>query len=263
MYYPPETQSLDEAKRTALYRAQIQILADNYGTVISMTAATLGQNSSDASSVDMLSLGESSVKGEWLETVGNPEYYTEITPDGMLAIKVKVTGKTREITYSQTDFSAKVLRNGIEDKFEDTDFKAGDDMFLSFSAPADGYLAVYLFDGTADVYCLLPYSSSNNGIVKTKAGERHLFFSKEHPFGVEHEWMVEEYTLTCSKEQEINRMYVIWSTSPFTKANDMKDDELLPRELDYVSFQKWLSSVRIADKNLTVKTFDIHVMNNN
>lgn len=263
VYYPSETQSLEEAKRTALYRAQIQMLADTYGTVMNMTSATVVHNSSDDSSVDMFSLGESSVKGEWLETVGSPEYHTEITPDGMLMIKVKVTGKVREIKHAQVDFTARVLRNGLEDKFEDNDFNAGDDMFLSFTAPADGYIAVYLFDGAEDVYCLLPYQSSTEGIVRTAAGKRHLFFSSEQPWGVEHASMVDEYTLTCSQDMEVNRLYVIWSTSSFIKANDSKDAEGLPRALSYGAFQKWLSSVRIADRNLAVKTFDIQIRNNN
>ncbi len=263
IYYPPETQSMDEARRTALYRAQIQILADTYGTVMNMTSATVVQNSSDNSSVDMFSLGESSVKGEWLETVGSPEYHTEVTPDGMLAIRVKVTGKVREITHAQADFTARILRNGVDDKFEDSDFNAGDDMYMSFSAPADGYLAVYLFDGADDAYCLLPYQSSGEGVVKTKAGERYLFFSQDHPYGVDHASMVDEYTLTCSSNLEVNRVYVIWSTSSFIKANDRKEEELIPRMLDYASFQKWLSALRMSDRNLSVKTFDLNIRNNN
>jgi len=259
VYYPPETQSIDEAKRTALYRAQIQILADTYGTMLNMTSASVVQNSSDDSSASVLSLGESSVKGEWLETLGSPEYHTEMTPDGMLVVKVKVTGKVREINHAQVDFTAKILKNGLEDRFEDTDFNAGDDMFLSFSAPADGYIAVYLFDGSDGVYCLLPYQSSNKGIVGTKAGERHVFFSSEQPWGVEHASLVDEYTLTCSQELEVNRIYVIWSTSSFIKANDRKEEENLPRALDYMSFQKWLTSIRVADRNLSVKTIDIQI----
>lgn len=263
IYYPSETQSLDEAKRVALHRAQIQILADTYGAVVNMTSATVVQNSADNSSVDMFSLGESSVKGEWLETVGEPEYYTEITPDGMLAVKVKVTGKIREITHAQVDFTAKVLRNGIEDKFEGTDFNHGDDMYLSFSAPADGCIAVYLMDAEDNVFCLLPYQSSSEGVVNTKAGERHVFFSSEHPYGVEHSSQVDEYTLETSRRLEVNRLYVIWSTSRFIKANDEKEEERLPRMLDYASFQKWLSGVRMADRNMAVKTFDLQIRNNN
>lgn len=262
IYYPSETQSLEEAKRTALYRAQIQILADTYGTVMNMTSATIVQNSSDDSSVDMFSLGESSVKGEWLETVGTPEYHTYITPDGMLAVKVKVTGKVREITQAQVDFTAKVLRNGIEDKFEGTDFNHGDDMYLSFSAPADGCIAVYLMDAEDNVFCLLPYQSSSEGVVNTKAGERHVFFSSEHPYGVEHSSQVDEYTLETSRRLEVNRLYVIWSTSRFIKANDKKEEERLPRMLDYASFQKWLSGIRMADRNMAVKTFDLQIRNN-
>lgn len=262
-YYPSETQSLDEAKRVALYRAQIQILADTYGTVMNMTSATVVHNSSEDSSADMFSLGESSVRGEWLETVGRPEYHTEITPDGTLMIKVKVTGKVREITQAQVDFTVKVLRNGVDDRYEDTEFNEGDDMYLSFSAPAEGYIAVYLFDGEDDVYCLLPYQSSSKGIVRTEAGKRYIFFSSEYPYGVENPSMIDEYTLTCSRDLEVNRLYVIWSTSPFIKANDAKGDECLPRMLDYISFQKWLTSLRVADTDMSVKTMDIQIRKNN
>ena len=156
-YYPPTTQSFEEARTVALYRAQMQILADTFGTVMSMSSTTLVENSSDNSSVNMFALNESSVKGEWLETIGEPEFTTSVTPDGVLAIKVSVTGKVREIVEAKADFIAKVLRNGLEEKFESTEFQEGDDMFVSFTSPANGYLTIYLFDGDSQVYCLLPY----------------------------------------------------------------------------------------------------------
>lgn len=263
IYYPSETESLDVAKRTALYRAQMQILADTYGTILNMTSTTVVQNVAEQSDIKMYTLGESSVKGEWLETIGDPKYTTDITPNGMISIKVEVTGKVRELKQVQAIFDAKILRNGVEDKFEDTYFNTGDDMYLSFSAPVDGFLTVYLFDGGKDVYCLLPYQNTRDGIVRTEAGKRHVFFSSAYPYGVELNSEVDEYTLTCSGNIELNRVYIIWSTRTFIKANDHKSDELLPRHLDYSSFQKWLSTLRTTNSDIAVKTFDIEIRNNN
>lgn len=261
IYYPSESESMLSARQTALYRAQMQILADTYGTVMNMTSATVVRNSAESSSADTFSLGESSVKGEWLETVGEPVYETIVGSDGMLAIKVTVTGKVREIRQARTDIAAKVLRNGLEDKYEDTDFMSGDDMYLSFSAPADGFLSVYLYDGAEDVYCLLPYRFSKDGITMTEAGKRYVFFSSEKTYGTDTSDIVDEYVLTCSGDMELNRMYVIWSVSPFIKANDSGTSDALPRSLSYASFQKWLSQLKMHDDRLVVKTIDMQIRN--
>lgn len=262
-YCPPETQSFEEARQTALCRAQLQILADTFGTVMTMTSTTRVENSESGSGVDMLSLGESSVKGEWIETVGDPEFKTEITPQGMLAITVHVTGKVREITEAKIEFDAKVLRNGTEDRFEGTDFNEGDDMFLSFRAPSDGYIAVYLYDGADDVFCLLPYQQQSVPAIKTEGRKRYVFFSaKEFVDGIPRE-AVDEYTMTCSKTMEINRIYVVWSPNEFYRAMDSFEREGMPRSLDLRTFQKWLSKMRTRNKDMAVKTIDITIRKNN
>lgn len=262
-YYPPETQSFEEARQTALYRAKLQILADTFGTVMTMTSTTRVENSGAGSEVDMLSLGESSVKGEWMETVGDPEFKTEVTPQGMLAITVHVTGKVREITEVKVEFEAKVLKNGTEDRFEGADFNEGDEMFLSFRAPLDGYLAVYLYDGADDVYCLLPYQQQSVQAIRTERRKRYVFFSsRELVEGIPCE-VVDEYILTCSKTMEINRIYVIWSPNEFYRVMDSFIQEGIPRALDFQAFRKWLSKIRIQDKEMAVKTMEITIRKNN
>lgn len=256
-YYPPTTQSFEEARKVALYRAQMQILADTFGTVMSMSSTTLVENSSDNSSVNMFALNESSVKGEWLETIGEPEFTTSVTPDGVLAIKVSVTGKVREIVEAKADFIAKVLRNGLEEKFESTEFQEGDDMFVSFTSPANGYLTIYLFDGDSQVYCLLPYQQQQSTIIKVEGGKRYIFFSSENAsYGVP-DSMIDEYTLTCEKALEMNRMYIIWSPDNYYKAADSYESEDLPRILDIKSFNNWLSKLRVYNNKVAVKTIDI------
>lgn len=261
-YYPPSTQSFDEARREALYRAQMQILADTYGTMMNMSSTTVVQNSGAKSDVDMFSLGESTVKGEWIETIGEPEFTTSVTGNGMLSIKVIVTGKVREIKEYKADFEVKVLRNGLEDKFENSEFQEGDDMFVSFRCLTEGYLTIYLYDGESSVYCLLPYQNQSSSVIETEAGRKYVFFSCMHAdYGVQAS-LIDEYTLTCSKSLEMNRMYVVWSPDSFIKAMDSIEDAGMPRVLDLKSFQNWLSKLRVQNNKVAVKTVDIVIKKN-
>jgi hypothetical protein len=171
VYYPPENISLEEAKRIALERAKIQAIAKEFGTLVTQSSATFVNNSTSESSVNFFSLAESEVKGEWIETIGQPEFIISYE-QGMLVVKSVVTGRVREFISAQIDLRAEVLCNGTDLKFARTDFKNGDDLYLYFQSPVDGYLAVYLLDEvTQMVYCLLPYKSSPESI----------FFIKKDP----------------------------------------------------------------------------------
>ena len=249
-YHAPENVTLEEAKRIALDRAKIQALADAFGTIVSQTNATHVQNRNGNSDIDFLSIGGSEVKGEWIETVGEPQYDISYE-QGMLVVKVSVKGKAREIVSAQIDIKAKVLRNGTEDKFESDEFRDGDDLYLSFVSPVSGYLAVYLVDAEQKAYCLLPYRSQTDGIYKVEANRRYVFFNiKEAP--PQERQYVDEYVMTCSRSSEYNQIYVIFSPQSFIKAVDCSSSETLPRELSFEDFQKWMVKVRQKDVNLTL-----------
>lgn len=249
-YHAPENVTLEEAKRIALDRAKIQALADAFGTIVSQTNATHVQNRNGNSDIDFLSIGGSEVKGEWIETVGEPQYNISYE-QGMLVVKVSVKGKAREIVSAQIDIKAKVLRNGTEDKFESDEFRDGDDLYLSFVSPVSGYLAVYLVDAEQKAYCLLPYRSQTDGIYKVEANRRYVFFNiKEAP--PQERQYVDEYVMTCSRSSEYNQIYVIFSPQSFIKAVDSSSSETLPRELSFEDFQKWMVKVRQKDVNLTL-----------
>lgn len=260
VYYPPDTESYEVSKHKALRRAQMQILADNFGTVMNAGAATVVTADSGNSEVSTFTLGESLVKGEWLETIGEPEFKRFLGADGMLGIKVTIKGKAREVTSSSVDFEAKVLRNGVEDKFESLDFYEGDDLYLTFEAPLDGYLAVYLYDGGADAYCLLPYISMNSGVFAVRGGEKYVLFSSDMAKPPLRPADVDEFTVTCSRPVEVNRIYCIYSPDFFSATADAgSSDTSLPREIAYTGFQRWLSQARMRDVGMKVQTFDITI----
>lgn len=250
IYHAPENVSLEQAKQTALSRAQIQALGDEFGTVVAQHNATMLNNTNGSTNTNFTSLSSSDVKGEWLETIGEPKY--EITYEqGMLVIKCTVSGKARELVASQNNFVAKVLCNGIEDKYESGNFKSGDDLFLSYQTSVKGYIAVYLVDDNKNAYCLLPYQSSSDGKVAVNANTRYVFFNQKTAAPLFAANEVDEYHMTCEKSSETNYIYVISSPNPFVKAIDNAVAGL-PRELSFDDFQKWLSKNRTQDKDMQV-----------
>ena len=90
IYHAPENISLEEAKRIALERAKIQAIADEFGTIVSQSNTTLVSNRNGESSTDFFSLGGSEVKGEWIETIGQPSYDISYEQN-MLVVKVTVS----------------------------------------------------------------------------------------------------------------------------------------------------------------------------
>ena len=246
-YYAPEHVSIEEARRVALQRAQLQAIADAFGTIVTQSNATRVRNENGKSDVSLLSLGASEVRGEWLRTDGEPEYDIAYE-DGMLAVTVRVKGVIREIVNAAVDFQAKVLRNGTEDRFEGEEFRNGDDLYLS----VDGFLTVYLLDAEGTAYCLLPYRNDTGGRVAIEGNRHYVFFSIDD-VPAEERSIVDEYTMTCSRDGELNQIYVIFSPQLFTKAVDYAGEGLQPRELPYEEFQEWLFKCRKQDPEMRVE----------
>lgn len=256
-YYAPENVTMEEAKRTALEQAKLSAIENAFGTVITQNNSTIIRNENGRSDSRFLSLGSSEVKGEWIETTKEPDY-TISYEGGMLVVSVIVSGRIREIVNAGVDVVAKILRNGTEEKFESSEFRSGDDMYLYFKSPVDGYLAVYLLDETTqEVFCLLPYRASGEGAYKIEHDKPYVLFSAEKEARNPND--VDEYTLTCSREKEFNDLYIIFSPNPFTKANSMDAmHEMLPRQLSYEEFQKWL--VKIKKMDVQVKCLEKSIL---
>lgn len=120
-YHAPENVTIEQARRIALERAKIQALADEFGTIVQQQNVTRVENSNGESTTDFFSVGGSEVKGEWLGDEDEPEYKISYD-DNMLVVTCRVKGKARELVSAKIDFQARVLRNGTEDKFEDSEF---------------------------------------------------------------------------------------------------------------------------------------------
>lgn len=251
VYHAPENISLEEAKYIALERAKIQAIADTFGTIVSQSNFTTIANRNGKSDVDFFSLGGSEVKGEWIETIGKPEYAISYEK-GLLVIKASVIGRIREIVSVKVDFKAKVLCNGTDLKYERSDFRNGDDLYLYFQTPVDGYLTVYLLDETTQmVYCLLPYKNSDKVSLPVRHDVPYVFFSQNA--SAEDVSEIDEYVMTCNREVERNVIYVVFSMNQFIKANSSENMDLMPRQLPFEDFQKWLVKCRTRDQKMYVE----------
>lgn len=263
VYHAPENVTMEQAKFTAIERARIQALADEFGTIVSQNSTTSMVNLNGESSTNVLMLSGSDVKGEWIEDLGEPKVQVNYI-DGMLVVTAKVKGKAREMLSAGVDFTSKILRNGKEDRFESDDFKNGDDLYLAFQTPTKGYLAVYLVDAENMAYCLLPYRNQTDGIYPVNANQRYLFFSSKEAPASERAF-VDEYVMTSDRQMEYNFIYVIFSRNQFTKAVDAASDKQIdgyvgaPRELSYENFQKWLTKCMKYDAEMNMKKIPITI----
>lgn len=240
-YYAPENVTLEEAKRTALDRAKISAIADAFGTLVTQNNSTMVINQNGVSDSRFFSLGGSEVKGEWLETIKEPVYDVRYE-GGVLIVSVELVGRIRELTDVDIDLTIKLLRNGVEPKYESTDFRNGDDMYLLFKSPIDGYLLAYMYDETSNqVVRILPYIQSSQGNVSVRADKEYVFFKKHR----DDKYKVDEYVMTASEPIEFNTLYVIFSSKEIAKTVDKSDkDKDGIRVLDFADFNKWLTGVK-------------------
>lgn len=265
IYYGDPNMSVKEVRAAAIENARVQALAKEFGTII--TQSTLQQENlkdgKEHSSFMLLNAAE--VKGEWLEDLKKPEVLREELVDGTLVVEARVFGRARAISNEAIEFETLTLRNGTEKRFADTNFKEGDDLFLYFQAPSDGYVAVYLVDEQQNTFCLLPYGGDNDGQQPVEHGKEYVFFSPQHQYDIPKS-EIDEVTMTCEDERfERNLLYVIYSPNSFAKPVDKKGKQIskkleLPRQLSFKEFSQWMSKCSTRDKKMNRKV--IHLLIN-
>lgn len=266
-YYADPNMSVKEATMAAIENARLQAIAREFGTLLTQNTQQQDMVTNDRESNFFMQLNSMEVKGEWIRDVDEPKTTSEILSDGTLAIKAKVKIEARAISNAATDFDVKVLRNGTDLRFVNTNFKKDDELYLYLKTPVDGYVAVYLIDETPTAYCLLPYGNDDDGQQPVKRNKENVFFSPDMAPECDRN-MVDELKMTCSDELiELNQLYVIFSPNPFTKAIDNKggelvsDELLLPSQLSYKNFSKWLSKLRTRDPQMGMQIIRLKVQN--
>lgn len=261
IYQIPENMSPDKAREVALTRARQQAIADEFGTTVTQTTSVRITNNNGESDSDFLSFGGSELKGEWIEDTETP-VFEYITNGSALAIKVKIKGKIRELQGSKVPVVIKLLRNNAIDSAESEYFESDDDLYVSFQSPVNGYLAIYLLDNDNNAFCLLPYQKQTDGAFEVKGNKKYMLFHPDYAEGVKPD-IVDRFVVCTDLEREYNRVMIIFSPNKFYKSVDSQSSAELPRSLSQGDFQKWLSSIRKKDVELSITEHNILITGKN
>lgn len=251
IYVVSPTETIRQAEINAVMQARTEMIADHFGTFVGVDDLILIKEGNTSG----ITYGETEVMGEWIETIAEPVIKKAVRNDSFV-LEVTVSGKIREIASTPIDLRCKVLRNGDTDRCEDTSFRHGDYMYLSFQTPVDGYLTVYLTDGET-VQCLFPYKGLSVDSMKVEADTKYVLFSRRHSGNIDPS-KVQKMRLGCTDDVEYDRLYVIFSPNKYVKAVDY-DNAGMPRQLGFREFHEWLSKMRRMDKEMNVRGFGIEI----
>ena len=256
-YHANKNETPSDAERIALQRAKIKAIEETFGVNVSETAAGISSTLFDEDYFS--SYTNSSIKGEWIETIGDPVYeyaFDDRTP----VITCTVEGLVKEITGIRTEYEVKILKNSPNERYASTDFKNGDEMYVYFKSPITGYLSIFLLCHDDDsALCLLPYRESSQGTFKVEADKEYFLFSKDKA-SIDRE-TVDEYTLTSDRQMEFNDVVIIFSPDKFNKVSlKVKEEELTAiKETSIEKFNKWIAKLQTKNNNITLSIIPIKI----
>lgn len=231
--------SYDEAKARAVEEAIIKAIADKFGTTVS--SASLLEMTNEGERFDQVS--RLLTRGRFIRHATQPKVSNPVFADNLFTIQVTVDFYAVPIEYAPAEFSAKMLRNGTDDKFESDCFVADDKFYISFQTPKAGYVAVY-FEDKNMVSCLLPYYDDDSEPFHAEKDKRYVFFCN-----VENN----TYHVSCGEEPEINYLHVVFSPHPFIHGDILR--EAAPRK-----FRDWLARHQAYDEQMQVQSMIMKVM---
>ena len=254
----------EQAKQKAIEQAKLKAIEEKFGVDVSSIQTSYIKSSAEGTNVatsnTMLSLGGTSSRGIWVETI-KQEVLEQRYENGFWIVKVHLEGKVKSKSGESVDIQFAFVNN-THDKISRDVFYDGDDIYMTFSSPVSGSLCVYLLDENQNVACLLPYENNKIGCQNVEANKNYLFFYQSS--AEDYMRNATEYTLNTQRSAEQNILFVVFSPNKISKASDRKGgknwrNEPMPRQLSFVDFQKWLSNNQTADPQMTVRTVPITI----
>ena len=263
-YVVPETQTLEDAKRTAITRARLRAMADEFGTIVSQTNAHTIHQHQDKSELSYDSYAENSVCGIWLEDTKEPELHISYS-NGLIEIVVSVCGKARQMRLQQLELEWEVYNRYRQTPYEvrtntlvegtpSLQFNDSDRIYVTFRTPISGYVALFLRDETTDIVTTyLPYDNNDGYAREVKANTQYKFLTREDN---EYPYRTETIMVT-NRKIETNTIILVFSKKKFHLPLNNKGQFFY--ELSLKQFQKWIHNLQndeacqIEEKTLTVK----------
>lgn len=243
-YYLPRHMSRAQGEQTALERAMIEAIADEFGTYVSQQTQLNLSSSKEGENTEFYSYGSTMVKGEWVETLAEPVFGIFLTPENEIVITCEVKGKAREKRRVVDDFDMAVLNGGTTDEYRSSTFIDGENVYLAFTSPVNGFVAVYLEDDSKTFARMLPFNGEGNKARKVDGNKRYVFFTRN-------EGLEQRYRLQTNRASERNMIHVLFSPNPFVLPSDHTGEgENALDELSGEKFRIWLEKSRSLDPEM-------------
>jgi hypothetical protein len=239
----------EQAQQKAVELAKVNALENVFGTYVEQQANL----TVDSGKSDFYIIGSTKVKGIWIRETDRKfteEYRDEKGEFGttkILWITCHIRGEVKQVTPRPAiEYQ---VRNCTFPTCRTFSFKSGEQLYLWFKSPVDGYLSVFLDDGSM-VYRLLPYSDRlNTNSFGVRGDEGYLFFSPEATNGLQPGEKPDEIELYTLQKKENNLLILVFSTNLFFKPGLNKEKAeanryILPKSLEKEKFEEWLSDNR-------------------
>ncbi len=250
--------SRNETTEKAIELAKINAIESVFGTYVEQQTDMTIEDGMTSFNI----IGSTKVKGEWIETIGETDISTitrkEKTQYGMQDItwiECKIKGKVRAVK-PRAILEYEIL-NAPNIRARTTSFFDGEQLYIYFKSPVDGYVSIFLEDHEG-VYRLLPYmqmnpDDKNGALVQGDVG--YTFFSPSDNLFTKS--IVDEMIMTLVKKQmEYNYIYIVFSEDKYIKPGLKKsfqsDERIIPSSLTKWDFEKWLSNNRISSTSFQV-----------
>lgn len=255
-YYGDKNDSPAMSKRKALEGARLDAMSKEFGTIVSQDVLQADRIGSNGETNKFFSLSSTEVQGEWIADNGEPQYTVSLDPEDNLVVSCKISGTAKALSNESVNFNALALRNGSTKGNASTEYHTGDNLYLYFCAPVDGYVMVYLMDEKGEVAKMLPYTTDPKQEVKVKKDYDYVFFDDKKGTGTFGD--PDLFEIATAGDIEFNKLYVIFSPNAFTPP--MMNPARSADELPYVTeeeFARWMVKNRKNDQKMSVKQINL------
>ena len=250
--------TFEDATSLAIEKAKINAIESVFGTYVEQQTDMTIEDGITSFNI----IGTTRVKGEWIETINEPQIKTinrkedsKFGKQDVIYIKCIIKGKVRKVR-PRAILKSEIL-NSPNVQSRSSDFIEGEQLYVYFKSPTEGFLSIFLEDGES-VYRLLPYSNmtlENKNGVHIQGDIDYLFFSSQHNSFIKSS--VDEMIMTLSKERiEYNYIYIVFSNEKYVKPSLQKSyqtqDKIIPASLSHYEFESWISNNKISSESFQV-----------
>jgi hypothetical protein len=268
----PERESLTQAREYALELAKINALENAFGVLVMQGNTVYIENKKTGEKVETKTtfkmIGNTAVKGEIIQIL-KTEFKETKKKERVNKKKVEITLidcsvviEAKEIEDTKINLMAYPL-NSLRIVRPTSTFYEGDDLYVYFRSPVNGFVTIFL-DDSKQAQCLLPYRKMPRGLEEAMpviADKEYVFFSDrpEHNYFDDDFFAEDTYEMVAETEKDLNELLIIFSKQPLNKpflneagTTAFGKEAQVPRSLSSNEFKDWLIRIQQTRKDLQI-----------